>query len=49
MFFRIINKNQIGLIKNNKLTKDPLKLTNNIIFKKDKLLNIKKFDSIFKF
>jgi|TARA_B100000780_G_scaffold213842_1_gene153409 hypothetical protein len=48
MFFRIINKNQIGLIKNNKLAKNPLKLTSNLIFKKDKLLNVKKFESIFK-
>jgi hypothetical protein len=49
MFFRIIKKNQIELVKRNKLSKNPLKLTNNLIFKKDKLLNIKKFESIFKY
>ena len=49
MFFRIIKKNQIELVKRNKLSKNPWKLTNNLIFKKDKLLNIKKFESIFKY
>ena len=48
MYFRINKKNQLGLKENEKINTNLLNLETKMISKKDELLKIKQFNSIFK-